>query len=94
MSEISTTTGVIAVLAERMVNERLPRALAMKEKVDRGEVLDDRDLEFLEQVLEDAKKLGPSVTSDPRFIDIGGRMLQLYTQITERALKNEQAKGA
>jgi hypothetical protein len=34
------------------------------------------------------------VKSDPRFIEIAGRMLQLYTQITEAALKNEQAKGS
>jgi len=94
MSEISQETGVLAALAERMVTERLPRALAMKERVDRGEVLDDRDLDFLEQVLTDARKIGPSVKSDPRFIDIAGRMLQLYTQITEKALQNEQAKGS
>lgn len=93
MSEVSQEAGVLAVLAERMVSERLPKALAMKEKVDRGEVLEDHDLDFLEQVVADAKKLGPSVTSNPRFIELAGRMLQLYTQITDAALKNEQAKG-
>ncbi len=39
VSEIPKETGVIAVLAKRMVEERLPKALALKERVDRGEVL-------------------------------------------------------
>ena len=37
MSEVSKETGLIAVLAKRMVEERLPKALALKERVDRGE---------------------------------------------------------
>ena len=44
MSEISKTSGLIAVLAKRMVEERLPKALALKERVDRGESLNELDL--------------------------------------------------
>jgi len=92
VSEISKETGVIAVLAKRMVEERLPKALALKKRVDGGEVLNDLDLAFLEQVVKDAQSIDPKIKDDPRVKDIAARMLALYTEITTKALENEQAK--
>jgi hypothetical protein len=86
--------GVLTALAERLVNERLPHALAMKEKVDRGELLDDRDIDFLEAVFADGRKLGPLITRHPEYQDVAGRIAQLYKEITDKALQNEQAKGS
>lgn len=95
MAQVSKETGVLAALARRMTDERLPKALALKERVDRGEVLSDLDLAFLEQVVQDARKLQPILDRNPRAKDIAGRMLQLYREITQKALENEQAgKGA
>ena len=91
MSEISKDLGVIAVLAKRMVEERLPKALALKERVDRGEVLNELDLNFLEQVVTDSNKISQSIKDDPRVREVAGRMLQLYKEITAKALENEQA---
>jgi hypothetical protein len=93
VSEISKQTGVIAVLAKRMVEERLPKALALKERIDRGEVLNELDLQFLEQVLTDANAAKPLMRDDPRVLEIAGRMLQLYKEITDKALANEQARA-
>ena len=92
MSASSSDIGVLTALAQRLVDQRLPRALALKEKVDRGEVLDDRDLEFLERVLEDTNKIAPVVERNPKYKDVAGRMLQLYKEIMAKALENEQAK--
>ena len=92
VSEISKETGVIAVLAKRMVEERLPKALALKERVDRGEVLNDLDLAFLEQVVADAGTSRSLMKDNPRVLEIAGRMVSLYKEITEKALANEQAK--
>jgi hypothetical protein len=92
---VTKQSGVIAALAKRMTEERLPRALALKERVDRGEVLTDLDLAFLQQVLDDARGMGSVVKSDPRVHDVAGRMLQLYREITDKALENQQAaRGA
>lgn len=91
MSEVSKDTGVIAVLAKRMVEERLPKALAMKERVDKGGVLNDLDLAFLEQIVADAGQVRPLMQKDPRVLEVAGRMVQLYKEITERALANEKA---
>jgi len=90
MSEVSKDAGVIAVLAKRMVEERLPRALAMKERADKGGVLNDNDLAFLEQIVADAGQLRPLMEKDPRVKELAGQMLQLYRHITEKALENEK----
>jgi len=92
VSGISKETGILAVLAKRMVEERLPKALALKERVDRGEVLNDLDLVFLDQVVADSKTVGPLVKENPQAADIAGRMLQLYREITTKALENEQGQ--
>ena len=92
MAEVSKELGVIAVLAKRMVEERLPKALALKDRVDKGAVLDDLDIAFLQQVVDDASKVKPLMKSDPRVLETAGRMLQLYREITEKALANEKAQ--
>ena len=53
MADVSKDMGVITALAQRMTEERLPKALALKERVDKGAVLNEVDLNFLEQVVED-----------------------------------------
>lgn len=92
MAEVSKDLGVIAVLAKRMVEERLPKALALKERVDRGELLNGLDLNFLEQVVTDATQIMPLMKDNPRVLEVAGRMLQLYKEITAKALENESAK--
>ena len=92
MAQASKELGVKAVLAKRMVEERLPKALALKERIDRGELLNGLDLNFLEQVVKDATEIMPKVKDDPRLSQVAGRMLQLYKEITTKALENEQAK--
>ena len=92
MAQASKELGVKAVLAKRMVEERLPKALALKERIDRGELLNGLDLNFLEQVVKDANEAIPMVKDDPRVMEVAARMLQLYKEITTKALENEQTK--
>ena len=47
MTESEKTAGIIQVLATRLETQRLPRALALKEKVDQGERLNELDMTFL-----------------------------------------------
>ena len=88
---MSKETGVLVALARRMTDERLPKALALKERVERGEKLNELDLRFLEQVVEEASRIQPIVKSHPQAKQVAGRMLQLYREITQKALENEQA---
>jgi hypothetical protein len=93
VSETSKDIGVLTVLAQRLVDERLPRALALKKKVDQGETLEDRDIEFLEKVFNDARMIAPIVNQNPQYQDVAARMVQLYKEITEKALENQKAQG-
>jgi hypothetical protein len=92
MSELSKDIGVLTALVQRLENTRLPRVIEMKERVERGEVLDDHDLDFLEKVFGEVGELKPFLDRNPQYQDIAGRMTQLYKEITTKALANESAQ--
>lgn len=91
MSESSTDAGVIEVVLERLEKQRLPRALALKEKVDRGERLDDFDIAFLEEVFADAENMRSLIDRHHEYYELAARVVHLYSEITSKALENEQA---
>ena len=81
--------GVLAVIVARMEQQRLPRALDLKAKVEQGGVLDDLDIEFLEGVFSDSSELKPLLARHPEYQDLAARMMALYREITTKALENE-----
>jgi hypothetical protein len=94
MTDTSKDAGLIQVLAEQLESKRLPRALSLKEKVDRGATLGELDIEFLEQVFKDAQSVRTLLERHPECQDLAAKMIQLYKEITDKALENEKAKGA
>ncbi len=90
MSESEKEAGVLAVLIERFEKQRLPRALDLKEKVDKGERLDQFDTAYLEEVLEDAEQVRLLVDKHPEYQTLYARAVHLYKEITEKALQNEK----
>jgi hypothetical protein len=90
MSDSSKDLGVITVLLQRLEEQRLPRALALKKKVDQGERLDDSDIAFLEQVLADANEAKPLLERHPEYQTLVSRVVNLYKEITDKALENEK----
>ena len=91
MNDKSKDAGIIQVLLERLEKQRLPRALALKEKVDGGAVLSDDDIEFLEQVFSDAKRVEPMLDEHKELQGLAGKLMDLYQEITSMALKNEES---
>ena len=85
--------GTIQVLLQRLNDIRLPKALDLKKKVDRGEKLDSYDLEFLETVLADATSAQGLAATHPEFRTLVGKLIGLYSEITTKGLENEQQKG-
>lgn len=89
----SKEAGTIQVLLKRLNDIRLPRALELKKKVERGEKLDSYDLEFLETVLADATSAQGLVAKHPEFKSLVSKLTGLYSEITTQGLENEQKKG-
>ena len=91
MSTPDQEKGVMAALMERFETQRLPRALALKEKVDKGECLDQFDMAFLQETLADSTKIMPMLARHPEYEALAGKVASLYHEITEKALANEKA---
>jgi hypothetical protein len=89
----SKEAGTIQVLLQRLNDIRLPNALDLKKKVDRGEKLDSNDIAFLETVLADAASARGLIAKHPEFQSLVGKLMSLYSEITTKGLENEQKKG-
>ncbi len=91
MTESSTDAGTIQVLVEQLEKRELPRLLSMKEKVEAGEVLEDFDIEFLDQLIKDANTTKPLLDRHPEWQPLAAKVFVLYKEITEKALENQNA---
>ena len=90
MRDSSKDAGTIQVLLNRLNNERLPFALKLKSKVDRGERLTDHDMQFLAKVFEDAGDAKRLADKHPDLQGLVAKLTSLYSEITRKALENER----
>jgi hypothetical protein len=90
MTDITHEQGIIITVVEHFEKLTLPRALDIKAKVDGGERLDDWDIKYLNAVLVGAEEIKCYVDRRPDLQQLYTRAINLYEEITEKALENEQ----
>lgn len=90
MTDNSKDLGVAMALLERLTTQTLPRAFEIKAKVDRGELLVEWDIDFLQKLFERAEEIKPLVDRHPEYQEVYAQAVHLYKEITERALLNEK----
>ncbi len=90
MTDSNKDAGVIATLLERFEKIRLPKAIALKEQVDRGGTLTETDISFLSRVLQDTREIQPLLARHPEYEELVAKAIHLYHEITNKALENEQ----
>lgn len=93
MGDAKKDTGILMALVERVKEHRLPNAFALKAKVDRGDRLSDYDVELLEKIISDLKKVEPLLARHPEHQTLYDRLAHLYKEITDIALENERRLG-
>ncbi len=83
--------GVIEAILEALESQQLPRALDLMDKVELGNKLDPMDIAFLERLFIDTEELKPWLLRYPEYKGVVARAIDLYHDITSRALANEQS---
>ena len=77
-------------LLERFTKQTLPRILEIKKSIGRGELLNDRDINFLKLLPERFNEVKPLVDRNPEYQELLAQAVHLYKEITEQALLNEK----
>ena len=85
--------GTIAVILERFRSYRLPRALDIKAKLDKGQPLDDFDMQFMETVLQEREQILHLVHRHPEFEKLCARVFVFYKDIVRQAIEIEENGG-
>ena len=82
--------GIIQALVVEFEKHRLPTLLKLKDKVDNGQSISDGDLQFLDQVIDDANRTMHMTVNHPELHEFCLHVVHLYKEITEKALDNEK----
>jgi len=90
MRHAGDDAGTIKVLLDRFNHQRLPRALALKQRVDQGERLSDQDIDYLEHIFQEALEMRPLAERHPEYESLVAKITAMYKHIVDKGLDNER----
>ncbi|MBE9560435.1 MAG: hypothetical protein IMF15_06570 [Proteobacteria bacterium] len=82
--------GIMQTLLLEFERHRLPRLLRLRDKVDRGEVLNEVDFEFLCKEIDDACITKHLIVSYPELEEFCLHMGHMFKELCDRAVENEK----
>jgi hypothetical protein len=85
--------GMAQVMLLHLNEHRLPYALKLKDRVDKGELLTDYDQEFLKEVVEETRFIPALLERQPQFKPLAHQVFALFEHITAKGLENEKASA-
>ena len=89
--DASAELGHILVLLNRFNTYRLPYARQLEAKVNRGELLSQYDLRFLQKVFEECAHARRLAEKHPRYENLVSQATSVYGDIMRKGLNNEHA---
>jgi hypothetical protein len=89
--DASAELGHILVLLNRFHQYRLPYARQLEAKVDRGELLSQYDLRFLQKVFEEGAHARRLAEKHSRYESLVSQATSVYGEIMRKGLNNEHA---
>ncbi len=92
MNKKEEDRATMTVVMQRFNKWRYPAALEIKSRLEKGEKLTDRDMQFLDRVFEAAQDVMPIIERNPEFHELASKITTLVRDITTLALENEQLK--
>lgn len=91
MKKEASEIGVLTAIVERLSGHRLPKLLAMKEKVDKGNPLNDKELDFLKKTVSDSGQVMNMIDKHPQYQELATKVMTLYKEIIDKALEVEKS---
>lgn len=91
MVGLSKDDALITVLLRHLEAHRFPVILSIQEKVVRGKVLDDWEVGFLEESVEEIRKTMPLVNHHPELQGLYTRSAAMFLEISRKAYQNEES---
>ena len=83
--------GMAQVMLQNLNERRLPYALQIKDRVDKGGLLTGYDLEFFKEFADEARFIPALLERQPQFKPLADQVFSLFEHITAKALENEKA---
>ena len=90
MYSSSDEIGIITAYVEKLEEQSIPRAIAVKKRIEAGECLNDIDIMYFEEQLSDASSMMPLLKHHPEYQKLATELAELYNEISELALNNER----
>lgn len=88
-----TELGTIEAVLLGFNRHQLPRLLDIKERVDRGEVLDEYEIIFLEETLQEVQSCEYFAESHPEYKLLVAEVANYYDHISHQAMQNQKIKN-